>query len=166
MAFGNETEKQAERRERARLRSERWRRAHGIMPRRPAQKPWLAEGCSRSTWYRRGNRVAKDLANQRPVGRPAKSEIVDNTKTDINNSGRPVGNSNAYALRAQSCARIFPTRRGLHAPVAARAGRGRQVPGGDGRDYWRAFALRFYGGQWAHGHPTCLRSSNRHRFSN
>jgi len=37
----------------ARLRSERWRRAHGIMPRRPAQKPWLAEGISRSTWYRR-----------------------------------------------------------------------------------------------------------------
>ena len=42
-----------ERRERARLRSERWRRAHGIMPRRPAQRPWLAEGISRSTWYRR-----------------------------------------------------------------------------------------------------------------
>jgi hypothetical protein len=37
----------AERRERARLRSERWRRAHGIGPRRPAQKPWLAEGISR-----------------------------------------------------------------------------------------------------------------------
>ena len=43
----------ADRRERARLRSERWRRAHGIGPRRPAQKPWLAEGVSRSTWYRR-----------------------------------------------------------------------------------------------------------------
>ena len=42
-----------ERRERARLHSERWRRAHGIMPRRPAQRPWLAEGISRSTWYRR-----------------------------------------------------------------------------------------------------------------
>ena len=41
------------RREAARLRSERWRRAHGIGPRRPAQRPWLAEGCSRSTWYRR-----------------------------------------------------------------------------------------------------------------
>jgi hypothetical protein len=47
----------AERRERARLRSERWRRAHGIMPRGPAQKPWLAEGISRSTWYTRGYRV-------------------------------------------------------------------------------------------------------------
>jgi hypothetical protein len=40
----------AERREKARLRSERWRRAHGIGPRRPAQQPWLAEGVSRSTW--------------------------------------------------------------------------------------------------------------------
>ena len=36
----------AERREANRLRSERWRRAHGIMPRRPAQKPWLAEGAA------------------------------------------------------------------------------------------------------------------------
>ena len=42
-----------ERRERARLRSERWRRARGIMPRRKAARPWLAEGISRSTWYRR-----------------------------------------------------------------------------------------------------------------
>ena len=32
----------AERRERNRLRSERWRRVHGIGPRRPAQRPWLA----------------------------------------------------------------------------------------------------------------------------
>jgi hypothetical protein len=38
-----------ERRERARLRSERWRRAHGIGPRKPAQRPWLAMGISRST---------------------------------------------------------------------------------------------------------------------
>jgi hypothetical protein len=42
-----------ERRERARLRSERWRRAHGIGPRKPAQRPWLEAGCSRATWYRR-----------------------------------------------------------------------------------------------------------------
>jgi len=35
--------------ERDRLRSECWRRAHGIMPRKPAQRPWLAEGISRST---------------------------------------------------------------------------------------------------------------------
>jgi hypothetical protein len=51
----------SERREAARLRSERWRRAHGIMPRRPARKPWLAEGCSRSTWYRR-RKQARELA--------------------------------------------------------------------------------------------------------
>ncbi len=37
-----------EKREKARLRSERWRRAHGIMPRRPAQRPLLAEGISQS----------------------------------------------------------------------------------------------------------------------
>jgi hypothetical protein len=55
----------AERREEARLRSERWRRAHGIMPRRPAQRPWVAEGCSRSTWYRRGNRIS--VANENRV---------------------------------------------------------------------------------------------------
>ena len=33
----------AERRERACLRSKRWRRAHGIKPRSPAQRPWLAD---------------------------------------------------------------------------------------------------------------------------
>ena len=42
-----------ERRERARLRSERWRRAHGIGPRKPAQRPWLALGISRSPTLRR-----------------------------------------------------------------------------------------------------------------
>ncbi len=36
-----------ERRERNRLRSERWRRRHGIGPRKPAQRPWLAMGISR-----------------------------------------------------------------------------------------------------------------------
>jgi hypothetical protein len=38
-----------EQRERARLRSLRWRRAHGIGPRKPAERPWLAMGISRST---------------------------------------------------------------------------------------------------------------------
>lgn len=51
-----------EKREKARLRSERWRRAHGIGPRKPAQKPWLAEGISRSTWYRRGKRTRERAA--------------------------------------------------------------------------------------------------------
>jgi hypothetical protein len=53
-----------ERRERARLRSERWRRAHGIGPRKPASKPWLAMGVSRSTWYRRGNRISGELSKK------------------------------------------------------------------------------------------------------
>ncbi|MGA3340867.1 MAG: hypothetical protein ABSD11_09600 [Methylocella sp.] len=52
----------SERRERARLRSERYRRAHGIMPRKPAQKPWLAEGISRSTWYRRRAKAGEQAA--------------------------------------------------------------------------------------------------------
>jgi hypothetical protein len=52
-----------ERRERARLRSERWRRAHGIPPRKPAQRPWLAEGISRSTpWYRRRAKAREQAA--------------------------------------------------------------------------------------------------------
>ena len=46
-----------EKKEKARLRSERWRRAHGIMPRAPAQRPWLALGISRSTYYRRRKRA-------------------------------------------------------------------------------------------------------------
>ena len=54
----------AERRERNRLRSERWRRAHGIGPRRPAQRPWLAEGISRSTWYRRRAKAREATARQ------------------------------------------------------------------------------------------------------
>jgi hypothetical protein len=57
------TTKEAERREAARLRSERWRRAHGIMPRKAAQRPWLALGISRSTWYRRWKQ-ARELAAQ------------------------------------------------------------------------------------------------------
>jgi hypothetical protein len=51
----------AERREKARLRSECWRRAHVIGARRPAKQPWLAAGVSRSTWYRRRKR-AQDAA--------------------------------------------------------------------------------------------------------
>jgi hypothetical protein len=54
----------AERIERNRLRSERWRRAHGIGPRRPAQRPWLAEGISRSTWYRRRAKARDATARQ------------------------------------------------------------------------------------------------------
>jgi hypothetical protein len=50
-----------QRRERNRLRSLRWRRAHDIGPRKPAARPWLAEGVSRSTWYRR-RKAAREQA--------------------------------------------------------------------------------------------------------
>jgi hypothetical protein len=33
------------------------------MPRKPAQRPWLAMGVSRSTWYRRGNRISGKFPN-------------------------------------------------------------------------------------------------------
>ena len=52
----------SERREAARLRSERWRRAHGIMPRKPAERPWLALGVSRSTYYRRRKQARERAA--------------------------------------------------------------------------------------------------------
>jgi len=51
-----------EKRERNRLASERRRRAHGIGPRKPAQRPWLAEGISRSTWYRRRAKACQETA--------------------------------------------------------------------------------------------------------
>src|SRR5262249_37153467 len=51
-----------ERRERARLRSERWRPAHGIGPRKPAERPWLALGISRSTYYRRRAKAREQAA--------------------------------------------------------------------------------------------------------
>ena len=51
-------------RERNRLCSERWRRARGIGWRRPAQRPWLAEGISRSTWYRRRAKAREATARQ------------------------------------------------------------------------------------------------------
>jgi hypothetical protein len=54
------------RREAGRLRSERWRRAHGVGPRKPAQRPWLAEGISRSTWYRR-RKQARDAAIRKAI---------------------------------------------------------------------------------------------------
>ncbi len=59
----------AERREKARLRSERWRRAHGIGPRRPAQRPWLAAGVSRSTWYRRRKQAQQAAATRAALDR-------------------------------------------------------------------------------------------------
>jgi hypothetical protein len=32
------------------------------MPRKPAQRPWLAEGISRSTWYRRRAKARQESA--------------------------------------------------------------------------------------------------------
>lgn len=40
---------------------------------------------------------AEDVANMRPVGRPA--EIVYNQENDVNNSARPTGNTAAAAIR-------------------------------------------------------------------
>jgi hypothetical protein len=51
-----------DRRENARLRSERHRRRKGIPPRKPAQKPWLALGISRSTYYYRRQKKAREQA--------------------------------------------------------------------------------------------------------
>ncbi len=72
-----------EKRERARLASERWRRAHGIGPRKPAQRPWLAEGISRSTvWYRRGDRLL--VGTSLPVGKSPKfGGLKSNTVLDL-----------------------------------------------------------------------------------
>jgi hypothetical protein len=52
----------AERREKARLRSERARRARGVKPRPKAKQPWLAAGVSRSTWYRRQKNAREQAA--------------------------------------------------------------------------------------------------------
>jgi hypothetical protein len=52
----------ADRREKARLRSERARRARGVKPRPKAKQPWLAAGISRSTWYRRQKKAREQAA--------------------------------------------------------------------------------------------------------
>jgi hypothetical protein len=79
----------AERREKARLRSERWRRAHGIMPRRPAQRPWLAEGVSRSTWYRR-RKQARELAALAGAA-PAREAVLDRLAWQLQQLQRELG---------------------------------------------------------------------------
>jgi hypothetical protein len=62
-----------EQREKNRLRCERWRRAHGIAPRKPAHRPWLALDISRSTFYRRRKQarereaVALEASRQRAL---------------------------------------------------------------------------------------------------
>jgi hypothetical protein len=62
-------------RERDRLRSERWRRAHGIMPRRPAHRPWQAEGISRiDVVSKAGKGHAEDLG--RACARASRRQAV------------------------------------------------------------------------------------------
>jgi len=78
----------AESREKARLRSERWRRAHGIMPRRPAQRPWLAEGVSRSTWYRR-RKQARELAGAGAA--PPREAVLDRLASQLQQLQRELG---------------------------------------------------------------------------
>ncbi len=73
-----------EKKEKARLRSERWRRAHGIMPCAPAQKPWLALGISRSTYYRRRKRAQEARAailRQTAIARAA--SLAERLRADL-----------------------------------------------------------------------------------
>jgi hypothetical protein len=102
----------AERREKARLRSERWRRAHGIMPRRPAQKPWLAEGCSRSTWYRRRNRARERAAVA------AAGAFAPLSSSAPSCSSNPGGSFAPFNTRADICARAAAFVRELQAELA------------------------------------------------
>jgi hypothetical protein len=80
----------AEKRERARLRSEHWRRAHGIMPRRPAQRPCLALGISHSTYYRRRKQAREWAALQCAVASfPAASPSPDDDPSRFLGGGYP-----------------------------------------------------------------------------
>jgi hypothetical protein len=51
-----------QRRAKARLRAESYRRRKGINPRKPAERPWLVLGISRSTCYRRRKQARKRAA--------------------------------------------------------------------------------------------------------
>ncbi len=73
-----------ERRERNRLRSERYRRAKGIMPRRPAQKPWLALSISRSTYYRRRKRAQEaQAAILREIAIARAASLAERLRADL-----------------------------------------------------------------------------------
>jgi hypothetical protein len=49
-------------RERARLRSERWRQAHGIGPHKPAHRPWLGGRDQPVTLYYRRRKQVRERA--------------------------------------------------------------------------------------------------------
>jgi hypothetical protein len=93
----------AERRERARLRSERWRRAHGIMPRKPAQRRWLAMGISRSTWYRRRAKARQQAALAQATA--AREAVLDRCSGSLPSCARRL---NGRRLRMRRCARSWP----------------------------------------------------------
>ncbi len=89
-------------RERARLRAERWRRAHGIMPRKPASKPWLAEGVSRATWYRAGNRIG-DMTK----GQKAMALAVHYPEPGKGGRGKTVNFLNSLGAKTGGSARVL-----------------------------------------------------------
>jgi hypothetical protein len=64
-----------ERREKARLRAERYRRKKGIQPRKPAARPWLALGISRSTYYRHRAEAREQAALQ--AANAAREAVLD-----------------------------------------------------------------------------------------
>jgi hypothetical protein len=109
------------RRERARLRSERWRRTHGIPARKPASKPWLAEGVSRSTWYRRGNRIGaafaangapdsdeQDDERRRCCGKCRKCGTLDRAELSLARLSRELIAAAGHMAVAGSILREFP----------------------------------------------------------
>jgi hypothetical protein len=73
----------AEQRERARLRSEAWRRAHGIGPRKRAQRPWEALGVSRATFYRRGGKIRGQLLAERERAKGGKPYQAKSTAANV-----------------------------------------------------------------------------------
>jgi hypothetical protein len=88
----------ADRREKARLRSERARRARGVKPRPKAKQPWLAAGISRSTWYRRQKKAREQAAAALAL-------------TDAASGARPAGMANHAIAGRSGKGRAFCRRR-------------------------------------------------------
>jgi hypothetical protein len=95
-----------EQRERARLRSERWRRAHSIGPRKPAERPWLALGISRSTWYRRQAKARQEAARTQALA--AREVVLDRLQWQLA-SLRASLNKIAVANAAMAAALLSPS---------------------------------------------------------
>jgi len=66
-----------QRRERGRLRALHWRRAHGIGPRKPAARPWVALGISRSTMVPPAGESRRASGTSRPCGRARPAGLAD-----------------------------------------------------------------------------------------